>query len=67
MLDACARRHEAHKVYLKVAAAKRWVLRCDHAKLTSGSNRLVQQLRNIDTILDHVSFLSQVKLMLYLL
>lgn len=67
ILDASARRHKAYKIYLGVAAAKRWVLSCDYATSTSESNELVQQLRNIDAILHRVSFLSQMKSMLYLL
>ncbi|KUL90431.1 hypothetical protein ZTR_00098 [Talaromyces verruculosus] len=50
ILDASVRRFQAHKIYLRVAAAKRWVL--NRNELLSRSSRgHSTQLREIDQLL----------------
>lgn len=53
ILDASVRRFQAHKIYLRVAAAKRWVL--NRNELLSRSSRgHSSQLREIDQLLRQV-------------
>jgi hypothetical protein len=53
MLDASARRFQAHRIYLRVAAAKRWAInRHDLVARTGKAN--ATQMRDIDQILRQV-------------
>ena len=51
ILDASVRRFQAHKIYLRVAAAKRWVLNRNEALSRRGHS---PQLREIDQLLRQV-------------
>lgn len=57
ILDASVRRFQAHRIYLRVAAAKRWVLNRNEL-LSRSSKGHSSQLREIDQLLCQVrSFL----------
>lgn len=57
ILDASVRRFQAHRIYLRVAAAKRWVLNRNEL-LSRSSKGHSSQLREIDQLLRQVrSFL----------
>ncbi|GFG18022.1 hypothetical protein IFM61392_10342 [Aspergillus lentulus] len=51
ILDASARRHQAHKIYLKVAAVKRWVKRFENLKSHSMAHAPIDRLRQMDIML----------------
>lgn len=59
ILDVSARRHQAHKIYLRVAAAERWVLNLDHVVRNFRPHDLAAQLRDIDGILHNVCSFSR--------
>lgn len=53
MLDASVRRFQAHKIYLRVAAAKRWVIH--HNALSSAqADQRAARLREITQTLQNV-------------
>jgi hypothetical protein len=54
ILDASARRHQAHKIYLKVAAVKRWVIRFENLKSHSMEHVPIDRLRQVDNMLSNV-------------
>ncbi|BCS19709.1 uncharacterized protein APUU_20141S [Aspergillus puulaauensis] len=51
ILDASARRHQAQKVYLNVAAVKRWVLLRENVKDSLSEHSLTVRLGEIDAML----------------
>lgn len=60
MIDASARRHQAHKIYLRVAAAKRWVFNRNYVVSNLKIHELAVQLRYIDGILHDVCSFSRI-------
>ena len=56
ILDAATRRFQAHKIYMRTAAAMRWVhMRSQVLQGQKPNGRHVQQLRRIDQHLREVS------------
>ncbi|EED19900.1 conserved hypothetical protein [Talaromyces stipitatus ATCC 10500] len=49
ILDASVRRFQAHKIYLRVAAAKRWVI--NRNELLARSSKANSQVREVDQLL----------------
>lgn len=60
IIDASARRHQAHKIYLRVAAAKRWVLNRNYVVSKFNAHELAAQVRDIDGILHNVRLFSRI-------
>ncbi|RDH26187.1 hypothetical protein BDQ94DRAFT_164696 [Aspergillus welwitschiae] len=50
ILDASARRHQAHKVYLSIAAAKRWLLNRSYVLRHSAAKDLDNRLQDVDVL-----------------
>ncbi|RDH20613.1 hypothetical protein M747DRAFT_305541 [Aspergillus niger ATCC 13496] len=50
ILDASARRHQAHKVYLSIAAAKRWLLNRSYVLRHSAAKDLDKRLQDMDVL-----------------
>ena len=59
ILDASARRHQAHKIYLGVVAAEQWVLNLDCVVRKFGPHELPAKLQDVDEILHNVCFYSR--------
>ncbi|PYH67135.1 uncharacterized protein BO88DRAFT_344930, partial [Aspergillus vadensis CBS 113365] len=50
VLDASARRHQAHKVYLSIAAAKRWLLNRNYVLSHPEARDLDKRLQDVDVL-----------------
>lgn len=59
IINAIAPRHQAHKVYLWVAAAKRWVFNRNYVMSKFKAHELAVQLQDIDGILHNVCFCNE--------
>lgn len=56
ILDASARRHQAHKVYLSIAAAKRWLLNRSYVLRHSAAKDLDKRLQDMDVLFYEVGY-----------
>lgn len=54
MLDASVRRFQAHKIYLRVAAAKRWIIHHNDLSRSAQADQRATRLREINQTLQSV-------------
>jgi hypothetical protein len=60
MLDASVRRFQAHKIYLRVAAAKRWVIHHNGLSRSTQADQRAARLREITQSLQNVCSKSRI-------